>query len=65
MTEKIQEPGKEYFDCVQGTAEGLKSIFSKQFIFMDFGAPCRKKNAKSGIYNPFKSLVYRTFIICQ
>jgi hypothetical protein len=32
---------------------------------MDFGAPCRKKNAKSGIYNPFKSLVYRTFIICQ
>jgi hypothetical protein len=32
---------------------------------MDFGAPYRKKIAKSGIYKPFKLLVYRTFIINQ
>jgi hypothetical protein len=52
---------KEHFDSVQGTAEGLKSIFRRLVILMYFGAPERVKILKVGSEDGAAGLVYRIF----
>ena len=54
---------KEHFDSVQGTAEGLKSIFRRLVILMYFGAPERVKILKVGSEDGAAGLVYRIILI--
>jgi hypothetical protein len=56
---------KEHFDSVQGTAEGLKSIFRRLVILMYFGAPERVKILKVGSEDGAAGLVYRIILISK
>ena len=63
MPQRVDLLVKEYFDSVQGTAGGLKSIFRQLVILMYFGAPERVKILKVGSEDGAAGLVYRIILI--
>ncbi len=63
MPQRVDLLVKEYFDSVQGTAGGLKSIFRQLVILMYFGAPERVKIFKVGSEDGAAGLVYRIILI--